>query len=161
MMTTQVGHKKYKKPTWGYPSSTPMFEGNTTWKQAYRKAMDKLTELQVARGCHPSYGPAYFFIATDELTQTYTSPPLDASFLFWKQGTEFFSNCESVIYCVFCYSFNPKMDRRYSYEPNFEYWNLTKVYGTLPNQTRATNGITFRSHAGGVSQVLWGKRRFR
>ena len=38
--------------------------------------------------------------------------------------------------------------------------NLTKVYGTLPNQTRALNGITFSGHAGRVSRY-YGKQRFR
>ena len=47
-----------------------------------------------------------------------------------------------MVFAVFsCYHFITN-DRRYSHETHFE--NLTKIYGNVPSQTKALNGITFQ-----------------
>lgn len=35
-------------------------------------------------------------------------------------------------------------DRRYSHETHLNIENLTKIYGNVPSQTKALNGITFQ-----------------
>ena len=50
----------------------------------------------------------------------------------------------SVIYCASVLSFTQKWIGGIHMKPILNIENLTKVYGTLPNQTRALNGITFQ-----------------
>ena len=54
----------------------------------------------------------------------------------------------SVIYCVSVLSFTQKWMGGIHMKPILNIENLTKVYGTLPNQTRALNGITFQVMSG-------------
>ena len=110
-----------------------MFEGSTASgaERAYRRAVDKLTELLVAEG-------AIHAVRLKQKSKTKCKKKIAATYILNP-----YNNCKWYLLCSHAIILL-QMIGGIHMKPILNIENLTKIYGNVPSQTKALNGITFQ-----------------
>ena len=110
-----------------------MFEGSTASgaERAYRRAVDKLTELLVAEG-------AIHAVRLKQKSKTKCKKKIAATYILNP-----YNHCKWYLLCSHAIILL-QMIGGIHMKPILNIENLTKIYGNVPSQTKALNGITFQ-----------------